>query len=532
MHSERELEAATLLMLLDAPGIGPARIMSLLDEYSSAAAAKGALLGSGSERVRQYLEQAVIDPYITCLDKTHELGGDFKLWNDSDYPANLRRWKGRPPVLFYKGDLSRLKPRALALVGRVDPTGTGVQSAHRFARKCVEHGIVVVSGLARGIDGESHRGALAQPSGSTYAVLGHGIEHAYPKENAALYAEIPRHGALISQFMTGVGPQRWTFPARNEVMCTLALGTVIVEGKPGCGSLIQADFSFKHDRPVFLLSRNLRSDNAEWAQQLVKRGAHVIERFDQVLEVIEATLDESSNAKAPMEAQTLFHVGDHQLMGGALAQHSDVVALFDLDGVVIDTREATAVALANIASRHGPAIVHPGDVDPVGSPISVLGRLGVRNARDIYRAEYDAELRKALGSVRVFRQVVDGIRDLKRHGIRVGAVTAQPARRAEMLVPREVRQLLDFFLCHNDTGGKKEVGIARVLDGLGVSRDRAFYVGDTPKDLEAARKAAVKSVGVLWGFSNEGQLRRWSPDLLLDDQRMVGPELIRRLFPQ
>jgi predicted Rossmann fold nucleotide-binding protein DprA/Smf involved in DNA uptake len=122
---------------------------------------------TASDRVRDYLKKADIGTYLASIDATYALGGNFKLWHEIDYPENLRLWKGRPPVLFYKGDLSKLKTRALALVGRVDPSDTGLESAHRFARLCVEHGIAVVSGLAKGIDAQSHRAALEVPPGDT-----------------------------------------------------------------------------------------------------------------------------------------------------------------------------------------------------------------------------------------------------------------------------------------------------------------------------------------------------------------------------
>jgi len=288
---ERLDEAAGILRLLDAPSIGPRRVLQLLHDAGTADGAERSLRAhpaSIAGPVCDFLARTPLDAYRGSLRRTLGLGGAFILWNEASYPRNLNRWDARPPVLFIRGTLHALHERALALVGCGDASTEGVASAGRFARKCVDNGIVVISGLAKGIDAASHRGALDANAG-TYAVLGHGLDFAYPRENGELYDVIPTGGALISQFRTGVGPQRWTFPARNEVMCMLAAGTVIIEGKPRSGSLLQANSSLQHGRPVFVLRRNFSSGDASWATDLVRRGAHVIDRFGQVLDVLDHT---------------------------------------------------------------------------------------------------------------------------------------------------------------------------------------------------------------------------------------------------
>lgn len=427
---------------------------------------------------------------------------------------------------FFKGSLSKLHKRALALVGRVDPSVEGVAAATRFARKCVENGILVVSGLAKGIDAASHRGALLEPPGDTFAVVGHGLDYSYPRENVDLYEAIQSHGAVISQFRTGVGPQRWTFPARNEVMCTLALGTVIIEGKPGCGSLIQADFSFKHGRPVFVLGRNLKGSDSEWAAQLVKRGAHVIEHFDQVTAVVDGLLAKhlTANQRSIITPVPLFDNRIENPTDDAIA------ALFDLDGVILDTRGATAAALAAIATRHAGRSISADQVLLTGKPHDALARLGIKNAYQVYRAEYDTEFGRARGRISLFSAAVEGLRALRDKGVNLAAVTAQPRRRADIMLPEDVRTLFDVFLCYNDTLGKKDVGIGLALKALGVPPDRALFVGDQATDLEAARRTGVRGVGVLWGFSTEEELRRWPHDLLLAEPDEIGLGLLDILF--
>jgi len=535
--AHRDLEAAHALLLLDAPGVGPRKFLQLLTKYESAQEAVAYLRAAENTtipvRIREFAQNTPLNGYIDRIERTRRLGGRYKLWSDTDYPSNLSQWDGRPPVLFYKGDLSCLTRRSLALVGRVDPTDEGLAAADRFARKCADHGIAVISGLAKGIDGASHRASLCVPQGHTYAVVGHGLDHAYPRDNLDLYATIPSRGAIISQFVTGTGPQRWTFPARNEVMCTLALGTVIIEGKPGCGSIIQADFSFKHDRPVFVLGRNLANTGSEWAEELVARGAHVIERFDQVLRIISHTMNEWQTQDSPQylsEQPYLFGTAPEteNLVTTPMsdADYPHVAVLFDLDGVVVDTRAATAEALASLATTELGRTIDPRTVDVTIAPHRALSTLGVADAYNVYRQRYDAAFEQAGSSVQVFDEVVAGLRDLKNVGVRLGAVTAQPLRRVRVMLPERIAKLFDCILAHTDTQGKKDIGISKALRRMNVKPEHGIYIGDTPGDLDAARLAGVKGVGVLWGFSTEAVLRQRPHDLILRDTRQIGHGLL------
>lgn len=530
--SARDVSAALALGLLDAPGYGARKVLELLERFGSSQAAWDAVVQSpnSSEKAREHLIHADLERYMQILMGTYSVGGQYKLWNEPGYPANLSKWAGRPPVLFYKGQLEALSTRALALVGRVDPTERGQDAAFRFGRMCVENGIQVISGLAKGIDGASHRAALHEPAGTTFAVVGHGLDFAYPSENHDLYEQIPHHGAILSQFATGVGPQRWTFPARNEAMCTLALGTVIIEGKEGCGSIIQAEFSFKHKRPVFLLSRNLKNPDNGWARKLVDRGAHVIEYFEQAVELVERTNGDLWGEK-PTQG-TFFDVAELQSEGSMTSSAGAGIArvgLFDLDGVVVDSRGAHTAAVADIASRRLGRNVLPDEVDPRGSASNALRKLGVSDAYDAYRTDYDTQFRAHQQDVRVFDEMVDTLRALREHGVLLAGITSQPARRADVMLPSYVRELFSFVLSYNDHGGKKDAGIAKALKKLNSDTSHSFFVGDQSTDLEGARKAGVAGVGVLWGFSTESELSSWAPDLLLGEPRGADVELLRLL---
>lgn len=506
--STRDYEAAHALAVLDLPGFGARKALDAFQHFGSAAAAYERLTGpNATDRVTAFAAEHPLHDYLGIVHATYALGGSFKLWTDADYPANLSQWQGRPPVLFFKGDLGGLAPRALALVGRVDPTPAGVDAAERFARLCVENGINVVSGLAKGIDGASHRAALEDPPGQTYAVVGHGLDFAYPAQNRDLYAAIPDHGAVISQFPTGTGPQRWTFPARNEVMCTLALGTVIIEAKEGCGSIIQADFSFKHGRPVFILSRNLKVGDADWARQLVARGAHVIERFDQVLDLVEKAHGALWNSKPREEA--MFELEDLTMTTEPRA------ALFDIDGVIASTMDAERLAVAELASHSLRQTVEPVNVPTYGSPIQKLAALGVPDADAVYRASYTSVWERHAGDPTI-HEVVETIGRLKADGWKIGAITSNNKQRAEILVPAELRAQFDAFLTYGNGGKDKAAAIGALISKWNVRPDRAFYIGDQPKDLVSARQAGVMGIAVLWGFGTREELAAEGPALILE----------------
>jgi DNA protecting protein DprA len=517
--SARDHEAALALALLDAPGLGPSKVLDLLTRWGSAEAAfeKTRTNEKASQTLRDHLDATDPANYLQQLTQTRELGGDVKLWSDESYPGNLSKWQARPPVLFYKGAIDALTPRALALVGRVDPTDAGVAAATRFARMCVDNNIDVVSGLAKGIDGASHRSALADPPGNTFAVIGHGLDFAYPAENHDLYAAIPNHGAIISQFPIGMGPQRWTFPARNEAMCTLALGTVIIEGRAGCGSIIQADFSFKHGRPVFILSRNLKTEDPGWALDLVKRGAHVIERFEQVTEIVESTMGHLWGEKSVQA--TFFDVEDMISVTPTTQEEQPRAALFDLDGVVVDTMLTTRQALAEVASVHLRRTVDVSSVPGTGAAWRELKALGVSDAYDVAKSEYQSAWVRHLPSSQVFEEVVATIAALRSDGWKIGAITSQPSVRANKMVPSEVRALFDVFLTYGEGGRDKASAIVKTLDKWRIEKSRAFYIGDQTKDIDAAKEAGVTSVAALWGYSSRSELASSGPDFLLETPR-------------
>jgi DNA processing protein len=205
---------------------------------------------------------------------------------DDAYPVNLRMVHDRPSVLFVRGSLDRRDSRSVAVVGTRKASRVGTETANAVARDLVDAGYVVVSGLASGIDTAAHTATIGA-SGRTVAVIGTGLEHSYPRANAALQDRIAREAAVISQFWPDQGPRPWTFPQRNAVMSGFARSTVVIEASHTSGARMQARLALEHGRPVFLYRALLEH---EWARSysgydgvyIVESGAEVVEHLDRL----------------------------------------------------------------------------------------------------------------------------------------------------------------------------------------------------------------------------------------------------------
>lgn len=203
---------------------------------------------------------------------------------DQEYPANLRTVFDRPPLVFVSGRLTAQDTRSVAVIGARRASTAGLAAASDLARALTSSGYVVVSGLAAGVDTAAHEAALAA-GGRTVAVIGTGLGHAYPPENAPLQRRIAAQGAVVSQFWPEAGPSRTSFPQRNAVMSGLALGTVVVEASYRSGARMQARLALAHGRPVFLGQALLEQP---WARDLARRpGVHVVGDPSQIVQTIE-----------------------------------------------------------------------------------------------------------------------------------------------------------------------------------------------------------------------------------------------------
>ena len=204
-------------------------------------------------------------------------------WTEPEYPQTLLQIYD-PPVLFYlRGDAQILNAPSLAVVGTRRPTLYGTQMADRLSRDLAKRGIVIVSGLARGIDAIAHQGAVAV-NGCAIGVLGTGVDICYPKENKKLYEKVLERGAILSEFPLGTHPAPENFPIRNRIVAGMPLGAIIVEGAEYSGSLITARLAMEFGREVFGVPGNVTQAVSFAPNLLIKQGAKLVTSAEDVIE--------------------------------------------------------------------------------------------------------------------------------------------------------------------------------------------------------------------------------------------------------
>src|SRR5712672_2367347 len=201
---------------------------------------------------------------------------------DTDYPKQLLEIADPPALLYVAGNAMLLSSPALAVVGSRNATPQGLKNAQSFARTFSEAGLVIVSGLAIGVDSAAHSGGL-EGRGSTIAVLGTGIDIVYPRRNESLAQEISLRGALVSEFPLGTPPNPGNFPRRNRLISGLARGCLVVEATLDSGSLITARLAAEQGREVFAIPGSIHSPLSKGCHALIKSGAKLVESADDVL---------------------------------------------------------------------------------------------------------------------------------------------------------------------------------------------------------------------------------------------------------
>ena len=202
---------------------------------------------------------------------------------DAAYPQALLEIPDPPTLLYVRGNPDLLRLPAMAIVGSRNATPQGLQTAEAFARMLAGHGLCIVSGLALGIDGAAHRGALAA-DGATVAVIGTGADRLYPARNRELALAIAEHGAIVSEFPLGTAAIAGNFPRRNRIISGLARGVLVVEAAPESGSLITARLAAEQGREVFAIPGSIHSPVARGCHKLIKQGAKLVETARDILE--------------------------------------------------------------------------------------------------------------------------------------------------------------------------------------------------------------------------------------------------------
>ena len=221
-----------------------------------------------------------LEKYIEYLNKNRI---NIITLYDRSYPEKLRKIYDSPVMLYAKGNINLLNSKSIAIVGCRDCTNYGKNVARKMAYELAKQNITIISGLAKGIDKYSHIGAL-EGEGNTIAVLGHGLDIIYPAENYELSELIEKkNGLIVTEYVIGTKPNKYTFPARNRIISGLSDGVIVVEAKERSGSLITADFALEQGKEVFAVPGNIDNINSHGTNELIKQGAYPITNCDDVL---------------------------------------------------------------------------------------------------------------------------------------------------------------------------------------------------------------------------------------------------------
>src|SRR5471030_3518078 len=293
---ETELQdVSAWLRLANASGLPPIALRALLAEFGGPQAVLNRSFDALAVIAGEKAARAVLGPpprselgsFDECLACTLEWasapGNKIVTLADSAYPPALLTMPDPPPLLYVKGRLDLLQARAVAIVGSRSATAQGIDDARHFAQALSDAGLVIVSGLALGIDGAAHRGGLSG-SGGTIAVIGTGADLVYPPLHHALAHEIATNGTIVSEWPLGTPARPANFPQRNRLIAGLVSGVVIVEAAMRSGSLITARLANEMGRDIFALPGSIHAPLSRGCHRIIKQGAKLVETSDEVLE--------------------------------------------------------------------------------------------------------------------------------------------------------------------------------------------------------------------------------------------------------
>lgn len=271
------------IQLINSANIGPVTFYKLLRQYGSAEAALAALPAGR----RTFSRSAAQKEFELARRQNIRL----LAFDDPEYPENLRAEEDAPPVIYVRGQINCLRqPLSLSIVGARNASLNGRKLASQISCELTSQGVMIVSGMARGIDTAAHKGAMfaLNRTGSTVAVLGTGIDIAYPAENQKLCEQIAGQGAVISEFPLGTEPSAGNFPRRNRIVSALTDGTLVVEASLHSGSLITARLALEQGRDVFAVPGFPTDERSVGPNKLIKDGAFLVENAEDILNVLSA----------------------------------------------------------------------------------------------------------------------------------------------------------------------------------------------------------------------------------------------------
>ncbi len=340
-------ETAAWCALLRAPGIGGQTLNPLLAMAGSARQLIQSPPKNTPEALRNYLRKPDwhgAEADMRWLGQPHNR---LLVISDPHFPARLRELPNPPSALFLHGDPDLLSLPQLAIVGSRNPSTGGRRNAHDFAAHLAAAGLVISSGLATGIDGAAHQGAL-DTDGLTLAVTGTGLDRVYPAKNRTLAHEIAMSGLLVSEFPTGTPPLPANFPRRNRILAGLSLGTLVVEAALKSGSLITARLATEAGREVFAIPGSIHNPMARGCHALIRDGAKLVETAEHVFEELAPLLPEVAPSTLGAAPEAITSVAGEEPMD---PQHCRLLEAMGFDPVTTDELvERTGFPAAEVSS--------------------------------------------------------------------------------------------------------------------------------------------------------------------------------------
>ncbi len=284
-------------------GIGPQTFCNLLKAFGSPASVYAASLKQLKDVVTDDIANAILKGIdsATVTSSLHWLAQDNNhliTLADAEYPKSLLEISDPPPYLYAKGNLALLNQPSIAIVGSRNASVQGEKNAEAFAYDLCRYGLCIVSGLALGIDGAAHRGAL-KANGATIAVVGTGLDIVYPAKHRDLAHQIVEHGLVISEFELGTPSKPQNFPKRNRIISGLSLGCLVVEANLQSGSQITARLAAEQGREIFAMPGSIHSPMSKGCHQLIKQGAKLVDCLQDIVEELKLNvrLDHLSDSK-------------------------------------------------------------------------------------------------------------------------------------------------------------------------------------------------------------------------------------------
>ena len=347
-ESANNSDIALWLTLNQTPGLGNAGVCQLLAKFGTPEAIFSAstrqLTEIVNEEIAKKLSKGVdIDTIQPMLDWLKKDNAHLVTLADASYPQRLLEISNPPAVLYAIGHLSWLNHPSIAMVGSRSATPQGEKNAEDFAQSLCDNGLCVVSGMALGIDGAAHRGAI-KSNGATIAVVGTGLDIVYPARHRDLAHKIAERGLIVSEFPLGTPSKAQNFPRRNRIISGLSVGCLVVEANLESGSLITARLAAEQGRDVFAIPGSIHSPVTKGCHLLIKQGAKLVESTADILEELKNCLP----AHSPFGSQHDIQVNPletNQLLTGMGFDALNFEALLTISGLTTEALSSMLMVL-------------------------------------------------------------------------------------------------------------------------------------------------------------------------------------------